>query len=112
MSGYEKMLGPHAPTHGYGEEVLKLMAIFYADDALMASRDPAMLQESLDVMVGLFERVGLRTNTTKTNVMTCVPGKIRTHHSQESYNNSRAGLVAAEVRKTTWVDCDVCGKEL
>jgi len=36
----QKMLGPHVATHEYGEEVRKLMAIFYVDDALMASRDP------------------------------------------------------------------------
>jgi len=106
------MLGPHAATHGYGEEIRKLMAIFYADDALMASRDPELLPESLDVTVGLFERVGLRTNTTKMKVMTCVSGKIHTHHSQASYNNIRVGLVVVEVCITALVDCNVCGKEL
>jgi len=88
----QKILGPHAATHGYGKDVRKLMATFYADDALMASRDPAMLQESLDVMVGLFERVGLRTNTAKTKVMICawkdthpsLPGVIQQQHRRFS----------------------------
>ena len=64
-----QMLGAEAAEHGYGEELRKILAIFYADDALLASRDPALLQEALDVMVALFERVGLRTNTAKTKVM-------------------------------------------
>ena len=57
------------------------MAIFYANDAILASRDPVALQKALDIIVELFERVGLRTNTSKTKVMTCMPGKIRTRLS-------------------------------
>ena len=88
-----QMLGAEAAEHGYGEELRKILTIFYADDALLASRDPALLQEALDVMVALFERVGLRTNTAKTKVMICVPGKIRTRHTSAVYNNSREGLL-------------------
>ena len=106
------MLGPEAAASGYGKELRRLMAIFYADDALLASRDPELLQESLDVMVGLFERVGLRTNTKKTKVMTCVPGRIRTRHTTEVYNNCREGLVSAAEQKRRVVQCDVCDKEL
>ena len=39
-------------------------AIFYVDDAYLASWDAAFLQRSLDILVGLFECVGLQTNTT------------------------------------------------
>ena len=86
------------------------MAICHVDDVLMASRDPELLQESLDIMAGLFKWVGLHTNTTKTRVMTCVPGKIRTRHSYAAYKNSRVGLVLVEVQQTTLVECNVCGK--
>ena len=50
----------------------ELFAIFYVDDALVASRDPEALQRALDILVALFEHVGLRTNTKKTKV--CIFG--------------------------------------
>jgi hypothetical protein len=34
-------------------------AIFYVDDAYLASRDAGFLQHALDILVNLFERVGL-----------------------------------------------------
>ena len=86
------------------------MAIFYADDAMLASRDPEQLQAALDIIVGLFERVGLRTNTTKTKVMTCVPGKIRTRHANSVYNGMQEGLVASSDLQNRSVDCDICGQ--
>ena len=46
-----KMLGPEAANSGYGMELRRLLAIFYADDALIASRDPELLQEAVDVVV-------------------------------------------------------------
>ena len=105
-----KMLGPEAANSGYGMELRRLMAIFYADDALIASRDPELLQVAVDEMVGLFERVGLRTNTSKTKVMTCVPGKIRTRHSGDAYNNSIEGLSTAAQHQARNVECDLCQK--
>jgi hypothetical protein len=57
------------------DEVERLMAeflaIFFVDDAYLASRDPDLLQEAID----LFERVGLETNKQKTVAMTCTPGR-------------------------------------
>ena len=94
------MLGPDAARDGYGDKIRTLMAFFYADDALLASQDPILLQRAPDVIVGLFERVGLCTNTSKTKVMICVPGRIRTRHSNWVYNNSRVGLVTPQDQKS------------
>ena len=66
-------------------QVRVLVAIFYADDGLIASRDPAVLQTAIDLLTGLFDRVGLKTNTTKTECMTFLPGKIRTALSDTAY---------------------------
>ena len=41
-------------------------AIFYVDDAYLASRDAEFLQRALDLLVSLFGRVGLETNVSKT----------------------------------------------
>ena len=59
-------------------EIRTLVAIFYAEDGLIAARNPKTRQTAVNLMAGLFDRVGLQTNTTKTKVMTFVPGKIRT----------------------------------
>ena len=70
-------------------ELLEFMnsffAIFYVDDAYLASRDAGFLQHALDILVNLFKRVGLKTNTSKTQAMICTPGQIRTQLPTESY---------------------------
>ena len=40
---------------------------------LVASTQPESLQRAFDVLTGLFDRVGLRTNTNKTVSMACQP---------------------------------------
>ena len=42
-----------------GKEVRHQAALFYADDGMVASSDPHWLQWAFNVLVGLFERVGL-----------------------------------------------------
>ncbi|KAL7552528.1 hypothetical protein ACHAWF_016807 [Thalassiosira exigua] len=97
---------------GLDEEMLRvLMALFYADDGFIASRDPDMLQEASDVLVGLFDRVGLVCNTTKTKALTFVPGKIRTRLSVSSYQR-RFGLGTRAAWMSRRVECDQCGQEL
>ena len=76
-------------VHGMGlEDVRRLMACFYADDGLIVARDPEDLQVAFDVLTGLFDRVGLRTNTTKTEAMVFLPGRIRTPLTAEAYEVS------------------------
>jgi hypothetical protein len=41
--------------------------IFYVNDAYLASRDAGFLQHALDILVGLFKRVGLQCNTSSYN---------------------------------------------
>ena len=53
-------------------EIRELVAVFYADDGLIAARSPKKLQTAIDLLTGLFDRVGLQTNTKKTEVMTSV----------------------------------------
>jgi hypothetical protein len=66
--------------------------IFYVDDAYFASRDPVFLQTALDILVELFERVGLKTNRLKTQAMICIPGRIRTQLTTASYHRMRLGF--------------------
>ena len=69
-------LGEDAARDGVGDCVAQILVAFYVDDGLIASRDPVWLQESFDILVGLFERIGLFTNAAKTKVMVCIPGRI------------------------------------
>ena len=46
-------------------------ALFYADDGMVAFSDPRWLQGDFSILVGLFIKVGLRTNFRKIFGMVC-----------------------------------------
>jgi hypothetical protein len=58
------------------ELMAAFFAIFYVDDAYLASQDPEFLQWALDILVDLFACVGLETNVKKIQTMICTPGRI------------------------------------
>ncbi len=87
-------------------------AIFYFNNAYLASRDAVILQRVLTLLVHLFKRVGLQTNTTKTQTMICTPGKIRIQLSLESYSRMQRGRVKASKWNSCNVKCHQCGKVL
>jgi hypothetical protein len=107
-----QMLGDDAARQGIGDEVAKWMVAFYIDNGLVASRDPVWLQSSFDILVGLFEHIGLFTNAAKTKVMTCTPGRIREGYTEEEYTLNKSGLETAANRKRCRVDCQICGVSL
>jgi len=82
-----------------------LFAIFYVDDAYIASRDPVFLQRAINGLVSIFERVGLETNTKKTQAMTCMPGTIRLQLPTESYLWMRTGRTPAAELDARTVTC-------
>ena len=84
---------------------------FFVDDGLVGSRDPFWLQTALNVLMTLFESIGLRTNPDKTKVMTCVPGKIRQAHTTEAYHTQQYGPVNPTAKRHR-VECDICGMSL
>ncbi len=49
------------------------VALFYADAGYIVRRDAELLDRALDILVDLFEQVGLETNTTKTKATFCTP---------------------------------------
>jgi hypothetical protein len=87
-------------------------AIFYVDDACLASWDAGFLQHALDILVDLFKRVGLQTNTSKTLTMICTPGRIRTQLLTESYRRMQRRRVMALEWNSHDVECRQCGKVL
>ena len=74
-------------------------------------RDPLTLKKAIDALVTLFEHVGLKTNTTKTEAMVFVPAHIRGPLTEESYQ-ARMSDFHREERKGRRVSCHVCKKEM
>ncbi len=82
--------------------------IFYVDDAYFPSRDPVFLQTALDILVELFERVGLETNRLKTQAMICTPGRIPTQLPNASYHRMRLGFQTSKEWEAHRVTCSHC----
>ena len=98
-------------TVGIGLRVKKFLSCFFADDGIIASRDPVWLQQAIDRLVELFASVGLETNTTKTQVMINFPGDISKPHSDEEYKRARTGEgMDYHGRKRQPIPCPVCDK--
>ncbi len=85
-------------------------ANFYINDAYLASRDEGFLQHALTLLVDLFQRVGLRTNTFKMQTMICTPGQIWTQLWTESYCRMQCGRITAAKWNSHNVQCYQCGK--
>ena len=79
-----------------GREIAQFLAIFYADDSYIAARCPVRLQLVMTILVGLFEHVGLLTNTIKTEGITCVLGRTGNRLLEDVYNNSRTCILAGD----------------
>ena len=62
-----------------------LLAVFYANDGLIVARDPVVLQRAFDSLCSHFDRMGLKANTTKTEAMVFLPGRIRTCLTNDAY---------------------------
>ena len=74
-----------------GKEGRHQAALFYAYDGMVASSDPRWLQWSLNALVSLFKRVGLRTNVGKTASMVCRPCQAEGTQSEVAYGRKIAG---------------------
>ncbi len=62
-------------AHGEFAVVCREIVAFFVDNQLVGLRDPIWLQRALNILVTLFESIGLRTNSDKIKVMMCVLGK-------------------------------------
>ena len=83
-----------AETRGErGWEGSNQAALLYADDGMIASSDPQWLQSTFTQIVGLFDRVGLNTNTSKIVSMTCRPCTAAGNRSEEAYGRLMTGEV-------------------
>ena len=56
-----------------GREGRHQSEVFYANDGMVVSSDPAWLQGTFNALVAIFDRVGLLTNVGKAVSMVCHP---------------------------------------
>ena len=88
-------------------------ALFYADDGMLASSDPQWLRWAFTQLVGLFDRVGLNTNTGKMVSMTCRPCNTTGNWSEEAYGRLITGDGPTfRERNRERFTCGDCGKEV
>jgi hypothetical protein len=109
---FRQVLGDEVARDGVGEAVQLFIALFYVDNGRIGSRDPEQVQRAFDILIDLFERVGLFTNVGNMKAMICIPGRIRTKLSEEVYERSRFGFCTAEAWERRRVECDICGANL
>ena len=74
-----------------GQEGRHQAALFYADNDMVALSDPRWLQGSFNTLVGLFDRVGLRTNVGKTAGMVFHPCQAAGNLSEAAYGRRFTG---------------------
>ena len=72
--------GEEAVPEGFRWAVQSLAYFFYTDDKILASPQTDHLEAVLDILTGLFDRVGLRTNINKMVVMVCQPCRMAGVH--------------------------------
>ena len=96
-----------------GREGRHQAALFYADNGMLASSDPQWLQWAFTQLVGLFDRVGLNTNTRKMVSMTCRPCNTTGNRLEEAYGRLITGEGPTfRERKRERFTCGDCGKEV
>jgi hypothetical protein len=82
-----KVMGDKVAWEGVGDTVLDQCIAFFVDDGLVFARCLEWLQSSFDILINLFERIGLLANADKTKVMICVPGKIQSAQTEVDYTS-------------------------
>ena len=74
---------------------------FYAYDGLLDLPQPDRFQVALEVMTGLFDRVGLRTKINNTVGMPCKPSRVAFGNLQEAYKR-RMTVVGTSFQNIQW----------
>ena len=96
-----------------GETVGRCLGVFYVNNDMVGSRDPDWLQNTMNVLVGLFRRYGLATNVDKSHTMTCQPSALRAGMPEEAMALKCTGVGELYwVRLQKMIPCPECGFEL
>ena len=88
--------------------------MFYADDGMVVSSDPAWLQGAFSALVAIFDRVGLQTNVNKTVRMACHPCRAGSgNQTTAGYSRRLTGVGKIfKERQRERLACGECGTEI
>jgi hypothetical protein len=91
-----------------------VQAIFYADDGHLYSTNADALQQATNIIVNLFECMGLKTNPEKTKAMICTPQPSVTRTCSPAYKRRMGDHTKAtySARKRQHVECDICNDRI
>ena len=97
-----------------GREGRHQLAVFYSDDGMVVSSDPAWLQGAFNALVAIFDRVGLLTNVGDTVSMVCHPCRVGARNrTEEAYGRRLTGEGRSYTeRQRERVACGECGELL
>ena len=105
------MVGEESGLDGFGWVVHWLTVFFHSAVSLLFLSSKSQFQLDLDVLTGLFDRVGLHTNVKKPVRMACQPCHIVGGHSEVAYMRWMTGMVPSfQVRHQDIVwfpECDM-----
>ena len=73
-----------------GREGRHQAAIFYADDGMSVSSDPAWLQGAFTALLGLFDRVGLRKIPGRLSAWSITPARWRRETEQRRHTGGES----------------------
>jgi hypothetical protein len=91
---------------------IELDAGLNADDGVISSTDNVCLQGSVDHLVGVFARVGLNSNTTKTKALLASTGPKREHLTTHAYKRRLTGIGPSyRARQRRKVQFPTCKKD-
>ena len=94
-----------------GWELRHQSAVFYADDGMIVSSEPAWLQGAFNALVAIFDRVVLLNNVGKTISMVCHPCRAGAgNRTEEVYSRRITGVGRSYAeRQRERVVCEECG---
>ena len=87
---WERVDSQRQAEEGHARLKVKV-AFFYGGNGLVASTYPGWLQSAFYTLMGLFDRVGLRTNIRKTVGMACQPCRAARVQADEAYKRKMTG---------------------
>ncbi len=69
------------------------------------------MQESFNILIELFEWIGLFTNANKTKAIACIPVRIREGKTDKEYAEYKSQTKTTDGKRCQ-VDCEFCGASL
>ena len=88
-------------------------ALFYLENGMVGSSNSIWLQGAFSTLVGLFDRVGLKTNIGKTVGMVCHLCQASGRNLEAVYKRWMTGAGPSyRERHRVWVQCTECGEEM